>query len=148
MSVKTSAFGAAGTTLGYKIGGASVYTPVAQLVEMDEDGIKIDAIETTLLAGTIKTYIPSIPDPGTISFTIYNVPGDAGVAELRTLVNTPQVVAWQIQYPDGTSPTTGSTEQFSGFLTGFAAKGFKIGETPTAEITMQVSGLIVLTPGS
>lgn len=148
MPVETSAFNAAGTTLGYKIGSASVYTNIAQLVEFEESGISIDPIETTLLASTIKTYIAGIPDPGEITLTVYNVPGDAGVAALKGLANTGTTCSWQVQYPDGSSPTTGTTETFSGFVMNFGAKGFTVNDTPTAEVTIKISGLITTTTGT
>jgi hypothetical protein len=148
MAVKTTAFSGAGATLSYKIGSASTFTNIAQLVDFEEGGTKVDDIETTLLSSTAKTFIPSIPDSGDITLTIYQVPGDPGDIQLRTLVNTPQVIAWQIQYPDGTSPTTGSTETFSGYVNSYAPKGFAIGEKLTADIGIKISGLITPTTGS
>jgi hypothetical protein len=148
MPAKTSALNAAGTTLSYKLVGASTFTAVAQLVDFEEDGIATDDIETTLLNATIKTYIPSIPDPGGLTLTIYNVPADPGVIALKGMANAPSVVQWQIMYPDGSSPTTGTTETFSGYVNNFSEKGFAIGETPTADVGIKISGLITTTTGS
>jgi Lambda phage tail tube protein, TTP len=148
MTVKMSAFSGAGATLSYKIGGASVFTPVGQLVEFEEGGTSVDDIETTLLSSLAKSFIPSIPDSGDISLTVQQVPGDTTVAELRTLVNTPQVVAWQIMYPDGTTLPTGSTETFAGYVNSYAPKGFVIGEAVTADIGIKITGLITSTPGT
>ena len=55
MAVKTSAFSGAGSILSYKVGAATVFTPLAQLVDFEEGGVTIDDIETTLLSSTGKT---------------------------------------------------------------------------------------------
>lgn len=137
----------AGATLAYKIGAASVFTVVALLVDMEEDGISTDDVETTLLSSTVKTFVPSIPDPGGVTFTVRNVPTDTTLSALRGLANAPQVVAWQIKYPDSTTGS-GTTEDFSGYINSFAAKGFAIGESLTADISIKISGLIDVTPAT
>jgi hypothetical protein len=148
MAIKTSAFSAAGATLGYNLGGSSTYTNLTQLISFDESGRAVAKIETTLLASTVKTSLPSIPDNGEVTFKAYDVPGDATNVELRTMLATPIVAAWRIQYPDGSSSTTGSTDVFSAYLTNLAPGGFAIDGTPILDLTLQITGAIVFTAGS
>lgn len=148
MAVDTEASGSAGTTLGYKIGAATVFTLLSQVIDLDLSGITVAPIPTTKLASTVKTYIPSIPDPGEVTFSVYDVAGDATVAQLRTLIGTPAVVSWQVMAPDGTSSTTGSTIVFSGFLTNYAPGGYAIDGTPIANVTIQITGAVTFTAGT
>jgi hypothetical protein len=148
MSLKTTAMSGAGATLGYKIGSGSTYTVIDQLIDFEEGGTEVDDIETTLLSSTTKTFIPSIPDPGDVTLTVFNIPGNTAIAALRGLINSPQVISWQIMYPDGSSPTTGSTETFNGYLNSFAPKGFAIGEKMTADLGIKISGPITPAAGS
>jgi Lambda phage tail tube protein, TTP len=148
MAVQTTPFKASGTTLSYKVSPASVYTALAQLVNFDEGGRAIAPIDTTTLTATVKTSIPSILDNGELTFTVYDVPGESTGAQLVTLTATPEVCAWQIQYPDGSSPTTGTTDAFSAFLTNYAPKGFAVDGTPTVDVTIKITGAITRTAGS
>lgn len=148
MAVNDTPSNAAGTTLSYKIGAASTFSPVATLQETSGPSESVAKIDTTYLSAEIKTYIPSIPDPGEVSFTIFAVYGDAAFIALAALVAAPQVASWQLQANDGTSPTTGSTATFRGFLTKFDEKDYKIDGTPVADITLQVSGTVTRTPGT
>ena len=99
---------AAGTTLSYKIPPVSAFVPIGPLQETSGPSESVAKIDTTYLSAGIKTYIPSIPDPGEITFTVFAVQSDATVLALQGLIAAPKVVHWQLQANDGSSPTTGS----------------------------------------
>jgi hypothetical protein len=148
MSVSTEPLHAGGTTLSYKIGAATAFTALGQVADISLGGIKIPEIKTSKLSSTVHTSIPSIVDPGDVKFSMYYVPGDAGVQAIQGLATTPAIVAWQIQSPDGASETTGSTITFSAFVTDFAPKDYKIDGTPMVDVSLKITGAIAFAAGS
>jgi hypothetical protein len=153
----TTPFKASGTTFGFcatlPITGSSVYTPIGELKNFDTGGTDIAVIDTTLLVSTAKTKIPSIPDNGDVTFSVFLVPGLATVVQLQAWSQSPATVAWQIQLPDGTPPVgsaapTGTTITFMAFLSNYAAKGFEVDGSPMADVTLTISGGVTMTPGT
>lgn len=149
MPIQTSPLRSSGTTLGYKLtSAATTYTVFGFVDSIDFGGVSVSPIDVTVLASTFKTYIPSIPDPGDLTFSIKYIPGDAGTVEIQNLAFTPAVVFFQVQLTDGSSPTTGTTLAFQGFVSNFAPKGFAVDGSPAADCTVQITGPITVTVGT
>lgn len=149
MAILTSPFKASGTTLGFKLtSGGATYTSVGELKNFDTGGTDIATIDTSILSSTAKTFIPSIPDNGDVTFSVFLVPGDATVVQLQAWSQSPAVAYWQIQLPDGATATTGTTITFAAFLTNFTAKGFEVDGSPMVDVTLKVTGGVTMTAGT
>lgn len=146
MSLKTTGYSAAGTTLSRKASGSETFSQVTQLISMSGPNTAIADIDTTLLASTAKTFVPSIPDNGEVTFQVFSVPGDAVYVVLQGLSQNPEVDSWEITLPDGT--TAGSTVTFSGYIKTFGQSGYAIDDKPVSDLTLKVTGLVTLTLGS
>jgi hypothetical protein len=148
MSAPDVPYSGAGATFGIKVPPAAVYTVLAQVIELEPPKVSIDKIDTTVLSSKVMTSIPSIVDNGETTFSIMYIPTDAGVAMLLPLTTAPLVVGWQITLPDGTSPATGTTLAFSGFISSWEPKGFAIGDKAVADVTITVTGAVTTTPAT
>lgn len=148
MAVQTSPFKAAGTTLSSKATSGGTYAPQGQLIDLEYGGVTTGEIDTTILAATVKTNIPSIPDSGDLTLSTFYVPGDTTVESLATQANAPTIQYWQIQCPDGSSPTTGSTATFNAWVSSFAPKGFTVDGSPVADVTLRITGAVTYAVGT
>lgn len=149
MSLATTPYSGLGITLGYNLGGSTTYTALTQL----EDDCDFDGFDTTIIAikplsQTVVTKVAGRIDPGTFTGSCYLVNGDAGVTELLALAAARTTVAWRVQLPDGSSPTTGSTFTFSGFVSNVKPGNFTGEDSPKLEFTIAISGAVTATAGS
>jgi hypothetical protein len=118
---------------------------VAQRVSIDGPEIAVEAIPTSNLDTTGgKTFRPSlIYDPGTLSLTVqYNPKDTTHQSVLALMVPTPTAGNWTLQFTDG------STYAFSGFPTKWKVTSVELEENIEADVEIQISGNIVITPGT
>jgi Lambda phage tail tube protein, TTP len=149
VGVKTSAFHAAGTSIGFNVTSAgSTYTSVGQLADLSFGGLTVPEIDTTLLSSVVRTSIPGLPDSGDVTFNIFYVPSDTGVIELVSLAQSPKTIFWSVMLPDGTSSTTGTALQFAAYLTSFAPSGFAPDDKPVADVTLRITGAVTVVPAT
>ena len=149
MSVLTTPFSGLGTTLGYKVGSATVFTSFAQLKD-DWDFAEATTadIETATISTVAMTRIPGRQDYDSLSGTMYFIPGDPTVAEAWTLFQARTMVAWQVMTTDGTSGTTGSTLAFSGYISSLKPGPFTGTDAVTMDFKISINGTVTLTTGS
>jgi hypothetical protein len=149
MSVSTTPLGGVGISLGYKISPATSFTSLVQLRDDAEfSGFETAVIPITTLASQTVSKVPGRTDNGTFTGSVWLVPGDTGVAELLTLAQAKTTVIWQLQLVDGTSSTTGSTYQFSGFVSTITPGNFTGEDAPTQEFTIAISGAVTFAIGT
>jgi len=145
MPGSTVPFKAAGSTLGYKLtSGALAYLPIATLISMEPGGADIEEIDTSVLSSTAMTSIPAIPDNGEVTFKAFYIPDNPAIAEGEALAASPAVIYWQIQLPNGASPTTGTTLSFAGWLKSLKRNTLDIKSSPTCDVTIRVSGGVTI----
>lgn len=129
-----------GTILQLEI--ASVFTAIAQLVNVTPPSMSVGTSETTHLASTWREFIGSIPDGGEITFTIEYDSADASHAALSSKFAGCAVENWKVLFNDA-----GDTEvAFSGIITGFSWDEVVIDNVVTASLTVKVSGTVTVTP--
>jgi len=122
----------------------STFTTIAQVVSISGPTSKIAAVETTHLATTGgHTFRPAtLPDNGSVTFTIYYEPAATTHAALTTLRDTPAEKNWKLIFTD-----SGAAEYaFAGFVTGFSVTGMTQEENVQAEVEIKITGAITLTP--
>lgn len=134
-----------GATLGYKIGTASIYTTINQLITIDPPDCAFGSADISGLANNFKLNRPTVIDPATLGFSVHFGYQDATHAALKTLLLTPgqaMNTGWQITLPDG------STSTFTGFLTNFKEQEVEQ-ETPiTADGTVMLTSIPVYVAGT
>jgi hypothetical protein len=149
MSLDTAPIAGLGITLGYNLGGSSSYTPLVELMDDCEfGGFDTTVIPIKTLSQTYVTKVPGRIDSGEFTGSTYLVLGNAGVLELINLGAARTTCAWQIQLPDGSSPTSGSTAVFSGFVSNVKPGNFTGEDAPTLDFTISISGAVTIVAGS
>lgn len=134
---------ALGTTLKVdKTGGTNPTTTVGQIVSIDGPSAEVGQVETTNLSSAQKTYRPTLPDGGDVSFEVEYDPTDTGGSGahgfLKTISQTPAVYTWQVSYP--TTPPT--TDTFLAFLTKLGRSAGGAEENLAGAVTLKITGPI------
>lgn len=123
-----------------KLGTGVTFTTIDQVLSIDGPSNEVGSAETTHLLSARKTYRPTLPDGGELSFELEYDPSDtAGHAYLRGLADAPAILTWRVSYP--TSPVIHDT--FEGFLTKFGTSAGGPEENLTASATIKVTGAVV-----
>jgi hypothetical protein len=149
MALLTQPYSGVGITLGYRTGSSGAYTSLVQLMDDAEfAGFENATIEIKPLASGVVTKVAGRTDSGSFTGSCYLVNADTGVAELFTLFNSKATVSWQVQLPDGSSATTGSTYVFSGFVGSLTPGNFTGEDAPNLSFEIPISGLVTITAGS
>jgi hypothetical protein len=149
VSVSTTPAAGIGISLGYKLSGGSTFTGLVQLRDDCEfEGFDTTVIPIPVLLTANLSKVPGRTDPGTFTGSLYLVPGDAGVAEMLTLFQAKTSVTWQLQLVDGTTSTTGSTYQFTGFVSNLKPGNFTGEDAPTQDFTIAISGAVAFALGT
>jgi hypothetical protein len=145
MAVLTGPYAGIGITLSYKLSSGS-FVP---LVELKDDcefgGFDTTVIPVPTLASTTLAKVPGRTDYGDFTGSMYLINSDAGVAEMITLAVAKTTVLWQVQLPDGTSGTTGSTYAFAGFISNLKPGNFTGEDAATMDFTVAISGAVTVT---
>jgi hypothetical protein len=118
---------------------------VAQVLSMDGPEISVESIDTTNLSTTGgMTKRPSIIyDPGNISLTLQYNPKDAShAAILALLLPTPTSGSMSIVFTDGT------IYAFTGFPSKWKVTNIESQENVEADVEIEISGNITVTPGT
>lgn len=151
MALLTQPYSGVGTTLSYRtsLSGSGAYTVLGLLADDFDFGPITRAItEINLIGLAYVTKVANRQNAGDINGTLYFVDGDAGVSEMWALSQSGAMVSWQIQVPDGSSPTTGTTYVGSGMVSSYAGTGFSGADVPMAPFTIAITGLWIRTLGS
>ncbi len=127
----------------FQISIASVYTTVGQRVTITGPSIEVNNADTTHLDSATVTNRPTLADGGEVSLQIFFDPTDtvshqtlAGLASTKLITNFKLIFAV-------TGPN--NTYTFAGFLTKYEVSGMEWSANLTADITIKVNGLPVLT---
>ena len=137
-----------GNQLAVKI--ASAFVDVAEVTEVNGVAISVAAVETTSLGSALHTNRPSrLPKPEEMTLVLWFDPSDTTSQNIFWQdVNTPGTVRdFQITFAADEN-TTHALAAFSGFVTKFELTGVKIEENIGAEVTVQLTTLVVYTPGT
>lgn len=141
MATTPAVYPALGTALSVdKAGTGTTYTPIGQVMSIDGPSNEIGSSETTHLGSTRKTFRPTLPAGGEVTFELEYDPSDtAGHAFLRGLADSPQVLSWRVSYP--LTPVINDT--FEGFLTKFSTSAGGPEDNLMASATIKVTGAVV-----
>lgn len=139
------AWPALGTTLSYSTDAGVTYIPLGEVLSISHGGGgEVGERDTSNLASTAKTYAPTIPDNGEVSFELNWDPTDTGHIQLQSWKNTPATTSpmWKVVWA-----TTGTHNNvFTAFvknLDGPNAGGTD--ENLTMTVTLRVSGAVTPT---
>jgi hypothetical protein len=141
----TTAWPALGTALAYSTDAGSTWLTVGQVISISHGGGgEVGKRDTTVLASSAKTYAPTIPDNGEVSFELNWDPTDTQHKQLATWKNAPTTTLplWKITWTATTSTSTFNA--FVSNLDGPNAGG--VDENVTMTVTLQVSGTITNSP--
>jgi hypothetical protein len=149
MALLTQPYSGIGITLGYRTGSSGSYTSLGLLMDDAEfSGWSRTVIPLPVLASAVLTKTGGRIDYGEFTGSLYFVPGDTGNQEMQTLIASGVLVSWQVQLPDGSSSTTGTTATFSAFLSSYQPSNFTGEDAPQAPFTLTISGIVTVTPGT
>lgn len=126
-----------GTLLKLKI--AATYTTIAQRVSIQGPGLKVPTVDTTHLDSPAREKRPTLPDPGSLKMQVEFDPTDPTHKAMFDLIFTPVVAQWKLVFTD--SAPTGWA--FDGILTGFEPGGMTVDGNLTADVEIEVTGVVV-----
>jgi len=133
---------AAGTTLGCDFTTPATYVLIGNITSITGPSGEVGTVDTTVLTSTAKTFRPTLPDPGELTFELDFDPTDSTTHQkLENLAITPAMHGWQITY--ATTPPKICTVQ--GMLTKFEPSAGGVEENLTASVTVKCSGAPVWT---
>lgn len=129
---------AASKTIGFGVtlAGATTGT-IGQILSVEISGMKCDFVDTTAAdnASSCRTFLPTIIDPGEITFECNHDGSAEGTAnDLHAAVLAKRVEAWTATFPDTSSWAC------SGFITNFSIKNDVEGKV-TSSVTIKCSGV-------
>ena len=138
-----------GITLSWKATSGGTYAALLQLRDDCEfGGFDTTVIPVPVLAAGTLAKTPGRTDYGDFTGSCWNVPADAGVVELHSAAASKAVLYWQVQLPDGSTSTTGSTYTFQGFISNLKPGNFTGEDSPTLDFTIAIPTAVTLTPGT
>lgn len=123
-------------SFGVTVSGTTAYTVITGMETIDGPEASIGVVEVSPLGATYKGKLPSISDPGEVTFTVYYDGTDTTHQFLTGLLGTTTQLPWKVDYPDGTSA------EFTGFLSGFGIKGMEAESPVTGDGTITINGAI------
>ncbi|WP_254509888.1 phage tail tube protein [Anatilimnocola floriformis] len=121
---------------------SSTLTDIAQVVSMTPPSMEMGTVETTHLLSTWREYISTIPDGGSIDFTLEWDASHATHAALWTAFQGGAVETWKVLFTDTGAATVG----FSGIVTGYAFDEIAVDGVVTASLSVKLTGPVVITP--
>jgi len=149
MSLSTSPQSGLGISLSWKTASGGTFASLVQLLDDAEfDGFDTTIINLPTLAVGTMAKAPGRTDNGTFTGSCYLVFADAGVTELMALGSSKATIYWQVMLNDGSSPTTGSTYAFQGFISNLKPGNFSGDDAPHLDFTIAISGAITATAGT
>jgi hypothetical protein len=108
-------------------------------------------IELPLLSGVVMAAAPGRRNCQQFTFSMYWVPADPGFQDVLSCYQNRTMSAWQAQLPDGAgglTGTTGSTADFSGFVSEFTPGNISGDDAPTVDVTVRINGDVTFTTGT
>lgn len=118
-------------------------TAVPGLSEIGGPESSVAEVERTPLGETHKRFRPSaITEAGTISFKLFWDPSEAQHLTIRGYGNVSAIVAWEIEYSDGT------THGFNGFVTSANVTGGEQESEIMLEVELRIDGAVTETPAA
>lgn len=148
-------WGSQGATLSVDLTGANsngngTYTLVNNITSMSGmGGGETGKRDTTVLASTVKTYSPTIPDPGEASFDFWPDPTDNTHRTIRDWIYAPQAFAYWKLLPNTTNvnSNTNSSVIFQAFPTNFDGMNFDdVDANIAGTLTLQKTGAPTFNP--
>lgn len=129
------------TTFGKVVG--AVYTPLAEMTELNPPETSRDSVEYTHFASPdgYKEFKPGLADAGEVSLTYNLVPGLFDDDVIHTHLATRAVETWRIQFPNGAKLDVKAFATAHGRAT-------PIDDRMTGSATFKVTGKPGLTPAA
>lgn len=130
----------AGTLLQISI--ASVYTTIGQRVSIKGPSVEVNNADTTHLDSSTVTSRPTLADGGEVSIQVFFDPTDSvSHQELAALASTKATTSFKLIF-NVAGPN--NTYSFSGYLNKYELSGMEWSANLTADITIKINGLPVL----
>ncbi len=120
----------------------STQTPLGAVEKISGVNMSVGSDETTVLGAAAKTFRPTMPDFGDITFTLQYNASDSTHAALIALVGAPVAKTFNLVMADAGN----CLYAFSGFITAFNVSGFETETHVIADLTIKISGAITVTP--
>ncbi len=123
----------------------AAYVAFGKIKNIKRGPTKIKESDATSLgsAAATKEFLPGLVDEGGFNATLVFLKAD--YATLRSWIRVMQ--GFQIQAPDGSSGSSGSTWQFSGFLTELGEE-FPEDDLISVDVTFKISGPVTFAAGT
>ena len=96
----SNAFSPRGSILSYQLATSIGFTPIAELMQMDFSGQKLDLADVTnYQSGIFKEWLATLLDSGDLTIKGNFIPSDATQAQLLSYFNTATRVQWYLTLP-------------------------------------------------
>jgi Lambda phage tail tube protein, TTP len=120
----------------------SAYTKYAEVVKIDNTGMKADLADVTNMdsASSFKEYLPTLIDAGDVKFDANFINTDAIQNDLMGDFSNQTLLYWRIQFPN----TRGKME-WQGYITQVDTS-IELPKAVTRAVTIKVTGPLVWTP--
>lgn len=117
-------------------------TAVGQVLDVTPHSPSVGVVETTHLESTWRARLPTVPDAGSLRFSIEYDASLAGHAGVTTAMFAKTVETWIVLYTDAGTATWSA----SGFVIGFDQRQTNIDNIVIVDVTVQLTGAITITP--
>lgn len=98
--VASNSFSPRGTQLLYQQSASIGFVPLAEIMQADFSGQKLDLADVTnFQSGIFREYLATLLDSGDLTFKGNFIPSDASQNQLLTYFNTATRVAWELILP-------------------------------------------------
>lgn len=139
-----------GGSVSISVDSGATYTRVGQVKSVKFGGTKSDFTDITNLdsVGNIRERVPTLIDPGTVTFDVVANQQDAGQLLLNGAFFAQQIMFVKVQYPPMQGMTTGLLKDFTAYVTAPGAPDLNVAEASTFTSELTITGPITDTPGA
>ena len=120
---------------------SSTLTTIGMRVSIGGPDMSVNVKDVSHLDSTHVEKLPTIPDSGTLSLSMFYDPTDSTDTFLFGLSQTPAVTVFALIIASGTP----ATFTFSGILTKFSPNGMEVDGYIGADVTIDITGAVVQT---
>ena len=124
------------------------FTTIAEVKSISGPSTKVTVLDVTThssaASGNYMEKLPSLIDPGEVTFDLNYVPSDATIQALRSDLTNRSKRQWKVQTP---ADATGASQNivFDGYVTDFPLE-FPTDDVMGGSITITITGAITFTP--
>lgn len=117
-------------------------TTIAQLRRITPLNDEMGTVETTDITSTWRTFIATVNDGGSVTFTVRLDFGETTHAQLRTSKAAGTLETWLVTLADSGAATIG----FTAIITNLAISELAVDNIAELDVTLKISSTVTITP--